>query len=75
MLDRPLFLAEPSSIEALNSDPQPEPIVEPQPHFGSSNDLDHPIALHEGIRSCATHHPFQNFVSYNHLSPVFHAFF
>ncbi|RVX21434.1 Retrovirus-related Pol polyprotein from transposon RE1 [Vitis vinifera] len=38
-----------------------------------SNDLDFPIALRKGVRSC-TKHPIQNFVSYNELSPSYRAF-
>ena len=58
---RPLFSSE-SSVDALNSDPQPP------------SDLDLPVALCKGTRSCVTRHPIQNFVSYNHLSPFFRAF-
>ena len=38
-----------------------------------SNDLDLPIALRKGMRSC-TKHPIRNFVSYNELSPSYGAF-
>ena len=37
------------------------------------DDLDVPIALRKGIHSC-TQHPISNYVSYDHLSPVFRAF-
>ena len=33
------------------------------------DDLDVPIALRKGIRSC-TQHPISNYVSYDHLSPA-----
>ena len=38
-----------------------------------SNRLDEPIALRKGVRSC-TQHPISKFVSYDNLSPLFHAF-
>ena len=37
------------------------------------NDLDLPIALWKGVRSC-TNHPIYNFVSYKGLSPGFRVF-
>ena len=39
-----------------------------------SNDLDVPIALRKGVRSCAQH-PISNFVSYLHLYPFYQACF
>ncbi|KAL6333802.1 hypothetical protein AAG906_028988 [Vitis piasezkii] len=38
-----------------------------------SDRLDEPIALRKGVRSC-TQHPISKFVSYDNLSPSFHAF-
>ena len=38
-----------------------------------SDRLDEPIALKKGVRSC-TQHPISKFVSYDNLSPWFHAF-
>ena len=37
------------------------------------NDIDLPIAQCKRVRSC-THHPTSNFLSYQHISPVFHSF-
>ena len=45
---------------------------EPKNHI-ESFDLDIPIALRKGIRSC-TKHPLSNFVSYSNLSPSYAAF-
>jgi hypothetical protein len=39
----------------------------------STSDLDLPIAIHKGKRTC-TDHPISNFVSFDHLSPSFKAF-
>ena len=39
----------------------------------SFNDLDVPIAVRKGNRSC-TNYPMSKFVSYNNLSSVFYAF-
>lgn len=36
--------------------------------------LDIPIALLKGTRSYVTPYPIQNFISYNHLPPIFRAF-
>ena len=41
--------------------------------FSPINDLDVPIAVRKGVRSC-TQHPISNFVSYSHLSPSYKAF-
>lgn len=46
----------------------------PQPPSGNPSDVVLPVALREGTRSCATCHTIQNFVSYNHLSPIFRVF-
>ena len=35
--------------------------------YDTPNDLDMPIALRKGVRSC-TQHPISNFISYNKLS-------
>ncbi|XP_075076778.1 uncharacterized protein LOC142163395 [Nicotiana tabacum] len=51
--------AEPSSIGEL---------------FTFPNDLDEPIALRKGVRSCITKHPLSNFVSYNSLYSSYRAF-
>ena len=37
------------------------------------NDIDLPIAQCKRVRSC-THHPTSNFLSYQHISPVFRSF-
>lgn len=59
-----------------------EPVVEPHSPSVSGNlknnpspnlDLDVPIAIRKGIRSCSQH-PISKFVSYSNLSPSFHAF-
>ena len=66
-----LFSPKMPSIEALNLDP-PQPELDP-PQSGNLPDLDLPIAVPKGTRSCVTHHPIQNFVSQHYLSPTFHA--
>ena len=38
-----------------------------------SDDLDVPIAVRKGVRSC-TQHPISNFVSYSHSSPTYRSF-
>jgi hypothetical protein len=38
-----------------------------------ANDSDIPIAIRKGVRSC-TNHPINRFVSYEGLSPSYHAF-
>ena len=43
----------------------------PPPQFTS--DLDFPIAIRKGKRTC-TDHPISNFVSFDHLSPSFKVF-
>ncbi|KAL4562118.1 hypothetical protein LXL04_034312 [Taraxacum kok-saghyz] len=43
----------------------------PSPHFFP--DLDLPIAVRKGVRSC-TKHPISKFISYSKLSPTYHAF-
>lgn len=59
------YSTKPSPIKALDLGPQqPQSVVEPHP--GTSSNLNVPIALHKGTRSCVTHHPIQNFVSYNY---------
>ena len=58
---------------------QPCQKFEPDPgiQFSTSEpeivDLDIPIALRKGVRSC-TQHPISNFVAYEHLSSSFRAF-
>lgn len=37
------------------------------PHSDATNDLDVPIALRKGVKSC-TQHPISNFFGYSHLS-------
>ena len=46
-----------------------------EPHITEPvfNDLNWPIALRKGVRSC-TNHPIYNFVSYKNLSPSYKAF-
>lgn len=61
-----LFSPKTPSIEALNLDP-PQPELDP-PQSGNFSDLDLPIAVRKGTRSCVTHHPIQNFVSQTYLS-------
>ena len=48
----------------------PSPVDGLTPPLGSPSDLDIPIALREGKRSC-TDHPISNFVSYYHINPIF----
>ena len=55
-------------------------VVDPQSYQESDpnsspevSDLDCPIALRKGVRSC-TRHPISNYVSYSHFSPSFQAF-
>ncbi|KAL5856722.1 hypothetical protein ACOSQ3_004180 [Xanthoceras sorbifolium] len=53
-----------------------ELMVEPQVPIVSGNsnlDLDIPIAIRKGIRSC-TQHPISKFISYSNLSTPFRAF-
>ena len=59
-----------------------KPLVEPHPPKVSGNpknnpspilDLDVPIAIRKGIRSC-TQHPISKFISYSNLSSSFRAF-
>jgi len=40
------------------------------PPAASPSDLDNPIALRKGKWSC-TDHPISNFVSYDHINPIF----
>ena len=49
----------------------PSNFVTPLP--SEPNDIDVPIAIRKGVRSC-TQHPISNFVSYSHLSPSYRAF-
>ena len=82
----PLFLSSPSppisSVQPISSAPDtdplspnstatsPSPVVVPQ---APPNDLHLPITLRQGTRAC-TQHPISHFVSYDRLSPSFHAF-
>ena len=59
-----------SPSPSLNISPDTSPIVEPT---SQTNDLDIPIALRKGTRTC-TKYPIQKFVSYSKLSPSFLAF-
>ena len=44
------------------------------PHSSDApDDLDIPIALRKGVKSC-TQHPIPNFISYDRLSPRYYAF-
>ena len=82
----PLFLSSPSPLVSLvqpvSSAQDTNPlsptstatlpslvVVPPAP----PNDLHLPIALRKGIHTC-TQHPISHFVSYDRLSPSFHAF-
>ena len=40
----------------------------------NDDDLDLPIAVRKGVRSCTTRHPIANFISYGNLSPNYRAF-
>jgi len=51
----------------------PSPIDGHLPPSASLSDLDIPIALRKGKRSCIDH-PISNFVSYDHLNPTFRQF-
>lgn len=42
-------------------------------HAFNMNDLDFPIALHQGKKSTTTH-PISNFVYYNYLTSKYHVF-
>ncbi|PON37602.1 hypothetical protein PanWU01x14_318830 [Parasponia andersonii] len=59
--------------------PSQEPESEPETGMRSvalmpmMNDLDLPIALRKGVRSC-TQHPISRYVYYDHLSPLARAF-
>ncbi|KAK0577899.1 hypothetical protein LWI29_001989 [Acer saccharum] len=58
------------------SDPSPSPDIPgntSQTDISVNDDLDIPIALRKGVRSC-THHPISNFVSYDGLSSEYRAF-
>ena len=70
----PLLSSIPSS-NAPNLDPDPfTSSSEVVPHTGIFPDLDIPVVLCKGSRSCVTHHPIHNVVSSNHLSPVYQTF-
>ena len=60
----------PPTISPSLNNLSPLPIVDPSLQ---TNDLDVPIALRKGTRTC-TQHPIQNFISYSKLSPSFLAF-
>jgi len=59
----------PSSVPVSAPQESTSPSSNPSP----PSDLDMPIALRKGKRSC-TSHPISNFVSYDHLSPAFSSF-
>ena len=66
----------PEQIQKSNSSPRSLGISQGNTQFDSklsNNDLDCPIALRKGVRSC-TNHPIYNFVSYEGLSPSFRVF-
>jgi len=59
----------PSTTAPVDSSPVPVAPTVPEP----PSDLDMPIALRKGTRTC-TAHPIQNLFSYRHLSPSYTAF-
>ena len=82
----PLFQSSPSppvsSIQSASSAPDTDPLsptsraTSPSPvivPLAPPSDLHLPIALHKGTLAC-TQHPISHFVSYDRLSPSFHAF-
>ena len=48
----------------------PSPVDGQTSPAASPSDLDNPIALRKGKWSC-TDHPISNFVSYDHINPIF----
>ena len=57
----------PQSLSPVEGSGNPHPIIL------ESTDLDAPIAIRKGVRSC-TKHPISNFVSYTRLSPNYRAY-
>ena len=57
----------PQSLSPVEGSGNPHPIIL------ESTDLDAPIAIRKGVRSC-TKHPISNFVSYTRLSPNYKAY-
>ena len=63
---------------------EPDPIPEFEnipPHnsvinsfVGNDDNLDLPIVVRKGVRSCTTQHPIAKFISYENLSPNYRAF-
>lgn len=66
-------------LQASSSEPIPEtgnvtiPLIPTPELVPEDQNLDQPITLKKGVRSC-TQHPLANFVSYHSLSPTFHKF-
>ena len=72
-----MFASIPSSSNVPDSDPSSLPTPFESgiiPHPGTFSDLDILVAKRKGTRSCFTHLPVQNFVSYRSLSLIFHVF-
>ena len=64
----------------LCQSPSPTPVSDSSADLSDNDslptvvdDLDAPIALRKGVRTC-TQHPISQFVSYDRLSPSHHAF-
>lgn len=60
------------SSHDLSIDPEIGNEIETQ-FFDSHEDLELPIAIRKGVRTC-TRHPISQFVSFQHLSPQYQAF-
>ena len=78
--DRVEQLAHLEQLQESNPNPMPseihssENVAENIDNNTSGNDLQWPIALRKGVRSCTTKHPIYNFISYKGLSTAFRAF-
>uniref|UniRef100_A0A2N9GF06 Integrase catalytic domain-containing protein n=1 Tax=Fagus sylvatica TaxID=28930 RepID=A0A2N9GF06_FAGSY len=70
--DVPLILPPPPVEFSLPLPPSASPSADSPPPQ-STSDLDLPIAIRKGKRTC-TEHPISNCVSFDHLSPSFKAF-
>jgi transposase InsO family protein len=70
--DVPLVPPPPPVEFSLPLPPSASPSADSPPPQ-STSDLDLPIAIHKGKRTC-TEHPISNCVSFDHLSPSFKAF-
>ncbi|KAK0599083.1 hypothetical protein LWI29_002191 [Acer saccharum] len=69
----PLLPLTPMSKPSLPSKSMPKPVEKPVNVEQSETDLDIPIAIRKGVRSC-TSHPIAKFMSYHRLSENYKAF-